>query len=62
IGDTGEPCGIPFSTGFISPRTPSRQTAACRSSKNEATHLTYSIGIRLRRSSQSKRWWLTKSK
>ncbi|KAJ7747693.1 hypothetical protein DFH07DRAFT_691218, partial [Mycena maculata] len=61
IGDTGEPCGIPFSTAFISPRIPSMHTAPCRSSRKDTTHFTYWSGIPLRLNSVSS-WWLTKSK
>ncbi|TFK63832.1 hypothetical protein BDN72DRAFT_775437, partial [Pluteus cervinus] len=62
IGEIGEPWGIPFSTCLMSPRIPSMQTAASRLLRNEATHLTYWIGMCLFRSSQSSRSWLTKSK
>ncbi|TFK58204.1 hypothetical protein BDN72DRAFT_782399, partial [Pluteus cervinus] len=62
MGDAGEPCGMPFSTGFISPRVPSMQTAASRSLRNDATHFTYWSGTRRIRSSQRRRLWLTKSK
>ncbi|KAJ6572055.1 hypothetical protein B0H19DRAFT_936827, partial [Mycena capillaripes] len=55
IGEIGDPCGIPFTTCFISPRCPSMQTAAWRSSRKEATHFTYSSGMCFRRSSHSSR-------
>ncbi|KAF8202787.1 hypothetical protein K438DRAFT_1580904, partial [Mycena galopus ATCC 62051] len=45
IGDTGDPCGIPFLTGFISPRVPSRQIAACLSLRKDAVYLTSCSGI-----------------
>ncbi|KAF8192753.1 hypothetical protein K438DRAFT_1590201, partial [Mycena galopus ATCC 62051] len=62
IGETGDPCGMPFSTCLISPRLPSMQTAAWRSLRKDAVQRTYCSGIPLRLSSQSKRSWLTKSK
>ncbi|KDR85941.1 hypothetical protein GALMADRAFT_54109, partial [Galerina marginata CBS 339.88] len=62
IGDSGEPCGMPFCTMAISPRVPSRHTAAWRSLRKLAIHLTYSRGIPFLRSSDRSRLWFTKSK
>ncbi|KII83689.1 hypothetical protein PLICRDRAFT_119277, partial [Plicaturopsis crispa FD-325 SS-3] len=55
IGDTGEPCGMPFSTGLDSPRIPSRQITALRSERNDATHSTSGSGILFSRSTVSSR-------
>ena len=62
MGETGDPCGMPFWTGFISPLVPSMHIAACLSVRKLFTHLTYSSGIFLCRSCCSSRLWLTKSK
>ncbi|KAJ3915930.1 hypothetical protein F5877DRAFT_24542, partial [Lentinula edodes] len=45
MGETFEPCGIPLFTGFMGPRIPSRQIAACLSDKNAAVHLTTGSGM-----------------
>ncbi|KAK0466492.1 hypothetical protein IW261DRAFT_1346664, partial [Armillaria novae-zelandiae] len=55
MGDTGDPCGIPFTTGAISPRSPSRHTATSRSDRKLAVHLTYWSGTRFRLISVSSR-------
>jgi len=34
----GDPCGMPFSTPFISPLIPSRQTTASQLVRNDFTH------------------------
>ncbi|KAJ7862234.1 hypothetical protein B0H14DRAFT_2349621, partial [Mycena olivaceomarginata] len=62
MGETGDPWGIPFSTCFMDPLVPSRQTAAWRCVRKDAVHLTYWMGIPFRRSSHNRRSWLTKSK
>ena len=46
----------------ISPRMPSKQTAASRLLRKLAVYLTYSSGIPFLRSSDSSLLWLTKSK
>ncbi|KAF9255491.1 hypothetical protein L218DRAFT_883998, partial [Marasmius fiardii PR-910] len=61
-GDAGEPWGIPFSMGFISPLFPSMYTAASLPERKLATHCTSSSGIPCRRSSHNSRLWLTKLK
>ncbi|KAF8573958.1 hypothetical protein K439DRAFT_1373826, partial [Ramaria rubella] len=43
--ETGDPCRMPLTTGMRSSRMPSRHTAACRSSKNEAIHWTIFRGM-----------------
>ncbi|PBK91134.1 hypothetical protein ARMGADRAFT_933313, partial [Armillaria gallica] len=62
MGDTGDPCGIPFSTGAISPLSPSKHIATSLSDRKLATHLTYCSGSRFRLISASSRLWFTKSK
>ena len=62
MGDTGDPCGIPLSTGFMTPHFPSMQMAASLSDKKLSVHLMYSRGMRFLLSSCSSRLWLTKSK
>ena len=62
IGEIGDPCGIPFLTGFISPWLLSRHIAASRLERKFAIYFTSSRGMQcffilLRRCS-----WLTKSK
>ncbi|KAH6908229.1 hypothetical protein BKA70DRAFT_1103985, partial [Coprinopsis sp. MPI-PUGE-AT-0042] len=54
--------GMPFSTAFISPTLPSRQIAASLSVRKLWIHLRYTSGTLFLRSSQRRRWWLTKSK
>ncbi|KAJ7492206.1 hypothetical protein FB451DRAFT_1021433 [Mycena latifolia] len=61
-GDTGDPWGIPFLTGFSALILPSRHTAASRSVKKDPTHLTRGRGMRLRRISRRSRSWFTLSK
>ncbi|KAJ3824558.1 hypothetical protein F5878DRAFT_549573, partial [Lentinula raphanica] len=62
IGESGDPWGVPFWTSLSSDISPSTHTAAFLSSKNDLTKLTIWRGILFRRSSASKRSWLTKSK
>ncbi|KAI5888260.1 uncharacterized protein SCHCODRAFT_02512292, partial [Schizophyllum commune H4-8] len=62
IGERGDPCGMPLSTGSIVLRFPSRQTAASRSSRKLAMKRTISIGTRRVFSSLRSLSWLTKSK
>jgi len=62
MGETREPCGIPFLTGLESPLVPSTQIAASRLSRKLVVHLRYSSGIRLDYISVRRRWWFTKSK
>ncbi|KAL6300205.1 hypothetical protein BKA93DRAFT_741007, partial [Sparassis latifolia] len=38
IGETREPCGMPLTTAIISSICPSKQTAARRLDRNDATH------------------------
>ncbi|KAL1749383.1 hypothetical protein FB107DRAFT_225436, partial [Schizophyllum commune] len=44
MGEIGDPCGMPFTTGFMSPRSPSRHIATSLSDKKLATHRTYGRG------------------
>ncbi|KAJ3816539.1 hypothetical protein EV361DRAFT_806514, partial [Lentinula raphanica] len=53
IGESGEPCGVPFCTSFRSDTIPSTHTAAFLSSRNDFTNFTICSGIFLRRSSAS---------
>ena len=62
MGETGDPCGIPLSTGCMSPHRPSMQIAASLFDRKLAVHFTYSSGIFFLLSSLRRRPWLTKSK
>ncbi|KAI4293609.1 hypothetical protein K525DRAFT_214470, partial [Schizophyllum commune Loenen D] len=44
MGEIGDPWGMPFATGFMSPRSPSRHIATSRSERKLATHRTYGRG------------------
>ncbi|KAI6152893.1 hypothetical protein EDD17DRAFT_1458850, partial [Pisolithus thermaeus] len=43
-GEMGEPCGMPLVIGFDGDSLLSRQIAASRSIKKDATHLTIRMG------------------
>ncbi|KAF8578449.1 hypothetical protein K439DRAFT_1362202 [Ramaria rubella] len=60
--NTGEPCRIPFVTGFILSWMPSKHIATCLSFRNAAVHLTIVSGIPFARVTFSRHGWLTKSK
>ncbi|KAJ3753790.1 hypothetical protein EV360DRAFT_52863, partial [Lentinula raphanica] len=62
IGESGEPCGVPFCTSFKSDTIPSTHTAAFLSSRKDFMNLTIGKGIFFLRSSASNLSWLTKSK
>ncbi|KAJ3757136.1 hypothetical protein EV360DRAFT_46679, partial [Lentinula raphanica] len=62
IGESGDPCGVPFCTSFSSETTPSTHTAAFLSSRKDFMNFTIGSGIFFRRSSARSRSWLTKSK
>ncbi|KAI5888641.1 uncharacterized protein SCHCODRAFT_02512870, partial [Schizophyllum commune H4-8] len=55
MGEIGDPWGMPFATGFMSPRSPSRHIATSRSERKLATHCTYGRGRPSARSTCSRR-------
>ncbi|KAI0756034.1 hypothetical protein C8Q80DRAFT_1073631, partial [Daedaleopsis nitida] len=61
-GEAGEPCGMPFTTGSISSRIPSKQTAALLSDTNDRVHFTIARGSLNSRIVRRSRAWLTLSK
>ncbi|KAH9921829.1 hypothetical protein B0H21DRAFT_669902, partial [Amylocystis lapponica] len=61
-GEMGDPCGMPFSTVFISSWIPSRHIAACRSARNDAVQRTSWRGNPFCLITVRRRLWLTKSK
>ncbi|KAJ3831731.1 hypothetical protein F5878DRAFT_502814, partial [Lentinula raphanica] len=62
IGESGEPCGVPFCTFLRSETIPSTHTAALRSSRKDLMNFTICRGILFLRSSASNLSWFTKSK
>jgi len=62
MGETGDPWGISFFTGFELPLMPSTHIAALRLSRKFAVHLRYSSGMYLFYISERRHWWFTKSK